>query len=176
MNLRSWTAGQVPWDHVAVTHWDIRTPGNPCSVLERLVQDSQAVGILEFHRSKKAWWFGGLFCILKKEKNNNNLGSIWTIQLSHTLGADRLITLFFFPLSYSPARPNLQTFYQEAPKGYAKASPPDQRTQVHGHIPEAAHLLLSLQGVYLVRGSLTSLLPWAESSSGCMWFQQKTDY
>lgn len=65
---------------------------------------------------------------------------------------------FLLMCSYSPERPHLQTFYQEAPKGYAKASPPDQRTQVHGHLPEAAHLLLALQGVYLVRGSLTSFI------------------
>ena len=122
--------------------------------------------------------FWAVLHLKERKNNNNNLGSIWTIQLSHILDADRFITLFFSPLlliySYSPEGPNLQTFYQEAPKGYAKASPPDQRTQVHGHIPEAAHLLLSLQGVYLVRSSLASLLPWAETSSGCVWFQEKT--
>lgn len=113
--------------------------------------------------------------VLHLEKRNNHLGSIWTIILSHTLGAGRLIRhySFFFSFllicSYSSERPNLQTFYQEAPKGYAKASPPDQWTQVHGHIPEAAHLLLSLQGVYLVRGSLPCLLEEFPCNRGFLW-------
>jgi hypothetical protein len=98
--------------------------------------------------------------VLNMEERKNNLGTIWTIQLSHTFSVwDSLhifhYTFFFFSFllihSHSPERPNLQTFYQEAPKGYAKTSPPDQWAQVHGHIPEAAHLLLPLQRVYLVR-------------------------
>lgn len=40
---------------------------------------------------------------------------------------------------------------RKAPRGHATARAPGQRAQVHGHLPEAAHLLLALPRVHLVR-------------------------
>lgn len=136
----------------------------------QVASSNQAVGISEFTQVQP-YKFGvlrslgsmGMFWgVVHREERRNNFGEclellrfpICQVQL------DLLhIILFSFLLMYSnsPERPNLQTFYQEAPKGYAKACPPNQWTQVYGHIPEAAYLLLSLQGVHLVSGSLASL-------------------
>ena len=47
---------------------------------------------------------------------------------------------------------------EQAARGDASARPPGQRSQVHGRLPQAANLLLTLQGFHLVRTYLRYLL------------------
>ena len=42
--------------------------------------------------------------------------------------------------------------------------PPDQLAQVHGHLPEAAHVLLALRGFHLV--SLSEMCPLQKNTNG----------
>ena len=51
-----------------------------------------------------------------------------------------------FPISGGRLRDETEEGRHEA-KG-----PPDQLAQVHGHLPEAAHVLLALRRLHLVRG------------------------
>lgn len=60
-----------------------------------------------------------------------------------------------FPPALLPRDPAEGSDFQkpdsEAAAGDAQASAPGERAQVHGHLPAAANLLLTLQGVHMVR-------------------------
>lgn len=94
---------------------------------------------------------------------------------ARTVCDDLNVSLSFFllpSLHRDPAEgPDLQEPDSEAAAGDAQAGAPGQRAQVHGHLPETAHLLLSLQGVHLVRAAQT---PWHRAAQSFVLWGQGT--